>query len=201
LEPRIRTRQVWARRGVGGVRVRMRNLGGIGLLLTVACRGAAPSGDEQARSDSAVMARTWGLAYLQQHQLPRAETEFRKVVALAPDQALGYADLGLVYLREGRYREAEPQLRRAAELDSASSDVGLMLAKVYELTGREAEARREVDRVLRRDSTDVRALYALAELAARSTDPGERLRRESLLRRVVARAPANIVARLELVNV
>src|SRR5207249_11519493 len=119
---------------------------------------------------------------------------------LAPEQALGYADLGLVYLREGRTREAEVELQRAAALDSADSDVGLMLAEVYRLTGREADARGAIDRVLRRDSTDVRALYALARLAARSADPPERQRRESLLRRVVTRAPANIVARLELVD-
>src|SRR5437867_958470 len=155
------------RRGVGGVRVRLRKLCGVGLLL-LGCRGAAPRGDEQARSDSAVMARTWGLAYLQQHQLPRAEAEFRKVVALAPDQALGYANLGLVYLREGRYRDAD--------------------------------ALREVERVRHRDSTDLRALYALAELARRSPDSVDRQRREGWLRQVVARAPANIVARLELVD-
>ena len=179
----------------------MRRRSGIGLLLAVACRGAAPGGGgDQARSDSALTARTWGLAYLQQNQLPRAEAEFRKVVALAPDQALGYANLGLVYLREGRYRDAEAQLRRAAALDSANSDVGLMLASVYVETSRERDAHREIDRVLRRDSTDMRALYALAVLAERSTDPGERQRRESLLRHVVARAPANIVARLELVD-
>ena len=64
-----------------------RNVWIIGLLL-LACRGAAPGGGgDQARSDSALTARTWGLAYLQQNQLPRAEVEFRKVVALAPDQA------------------------------------------------------------------------------------------------------------------
>src|SRR5437870_12797556 len=108
----------------------MRTLGGTGVLLVAACRGAAPGAD-QARSDSALTARTWGLAYLQQNQLPRAEAEFRKVVALAPDQALGYANLGLVYLREGRYRDAEAQLRRPAALDSADSDGGLMLASVY----------------------------------------------------------------------
>src|SRR5205823_13590855 len=167
------------------------------LLLAAACRGAAP-GSDQARSDSALTARTWGLAYLQQHQLPRAEAEFQKVIALAPDQALGYADVGLVYLREGRAREAEAQLQRAAALDSGSSDVGLMLAEVYRITGREEDARREIDRVLRRDSSDVRALYALAQLAARSADPAERQRRESLLRHVMARAPADIVARLGL---
>ncbi|PYO94556.1 MAG: hypothetical protein DMD60_14395, partial [Gemmatimonadetes bacterium] len=163
----------------------------IGLLLMVACRGAAPGGD-QARSDSALTARTWGLAYLQQNQLPRAEAEFKKVVALAPDQALGYANLGLVYLREGRYRDAEAELRRAAALDSTNSDVALMLASVYRETGREGDARREIDRVLRRDSTDLRALHALAALRG---EP-----REQLLRRLIARAPANIVVRLELVD-
>src|SRR2546427_5390821 len=75
-----------------------------------------------------------------------------------------------------------------------------MLAKVYELTGRQPEARREVERVLRRDSTDIRALYAAAELAGRSPDPEERRRQESYLRLVVTRAPANIAARLELVD-
>jgi hypothetical protein len=129
---------------------------------------------------------------LQQNQLPRAEAEFTKVVALAPDQALGYANLGLVYLREGRYREAEAELRRAGALDSTDSDVALMLASVYRETGREADARREINRVLRRDSTDLRALHALAAL------PGES--REQLLRRMMARAPANIVVRLELVD-
>src|SRR5207253_9769067 len=126
--------------------------------------------------------------------------EFRKVVALAPDQAVGYADLGLVYLREGRYREADAQLRRAAALDSADSSIGLMLGRVYELTGLEAEARREVERVLRRGSTDLRALYALAELAGRSSAPEERGGQESYLRQVVARAPANLAARLEQVD-
>jgi tetratricopeptide (TPR) repeat protein len=167
-------------------------LGVIALLLAAACRGGTGGADQVARSDSALTARTWGLAYLQQNQLPRAEAEFKKVVALAPDQALGYADLGLVYLREGRYREAETQLGRAAALDSADSDIGLMLAQLYQLTAREDDARREIDRVLRRDSTDIRALYALAQL------PGQP--RETLLRRVVARAPANIVARLTLVE-
>src|SRR2546428_9206848 len=195
----MRTRRV--PRCPGGVGVPMRRRSGIGLLLAVACRGAAPGGGgDQARSDSALTARTWGLAYLQQNQLRRAEAEFKKVVALAPDQALGYANLGLVYLREGRYRDAEAQLRRAAELDSADSDVDLMLASVYQQTSRETDAHREIDRVLRRDSTDIRALYALAALAARSADAGERQRRENLLRQVMARAPANIVVRLELVD-
>src|SRR6266853_1108932 len=118
----------------------------------------------------------------------------------AGGDAVAYTDLGLVYLQQGRYRADEAQLRRADALDSADSNVGLMLARVYELTGREAEARSGVERVLRRDSTDIRALYALAELAGRSSDPEGRGRQESYLRQVVGRAPANLAARLELVE-
>src|SRR5204863_305489 len=98
--------------------------------------------------------RTLGLAYLRSQQFAQAETAFRKIVALAPDQALGYANLGLVQLRQGRYVEAEREIRRAAALDTASDDIALTLAKVYELTGRTAEARRAVDRVLRRSPRD-----------------------------------------------
>ena len=83
--------------------MRARTLLLFGFLSAVACRPSTRPADSAAASDSAVLARTWGLAYLQSNQLPQAETEFRKVIALAPEQSLGYADLGLVYLRAGRY--------------------------------------------------------------------------------------------------
>ena len=146
------------------------------------CRGETPA-EQAARGDSALIARTWGLAYLQQGQLTLAETQFRAVVRLAPREPLGYADLGLVFLREGRYSDAEAQLRRAASLDSTSSDVDLMLAEVYRRTGRDAAARAAIDQALRADSTDIRALYAIGDL-----------------HRVLAHAPANIVARLDLTS-
>src|SRR5204863_280936 len=126
-------------------------------------------------------ARTLGLAYLPSEQLAQAETAFSKIVALAPDQALGYANLGLVHLRLGRYDVAEREIRRAAARDTASDDIALTLAKVYELTGRTVEARHEVDRVLRRSPDDLRALYELAAL-----DPASK---ETYLRRIVGRAP------------
>jgi VCBS repeat protein/tetratricopeptide repeat protein/ASPIC/UnbV protein len=166
----------------------------VATLFLLSCRGReSPQGVER---DAAILAaRTLGLAFLQNDQLAQAESSFRRIVALAPDQALGYANLGLVHLRQGRYREAETALRRAAALDTASDDIALSLAKVYELTRRTADARREVERVLQRSPPpgDLRALYALVQLDSAS--------QETYLRRIVDRAPANVAARLEFVDV
>src|SRR5438552_18546306 len=164
-------------------------------LLLAGCRGrgSEPAGGSLERDAAILTARTLGLAYLRSQQFAQAETAFAKIVALAPDQALGYANLGLVHLRLGRYDAAEREIRRAAALDTASDDIALTLAKVYELTGRTAVARREVDRVLRRSPEDLRALYELAALEPAS--------KETYLRRIVARAPSNVAARLQPVDV
>lgn len=158
--------------------------------VSLSCRGDERPDAE--RSSAIFTARTLGLAYLQGGQLAQAESAFRNVVTLAPRQALGHANLGLVYLRQGRYRDAESEIRRAAALDTASDDIALMLATVYGLTDRQAAARRELDAVLQRSPEDVRALHALAELDTAS--------RDRYLARILERAPGNIAARLELVD-
>src|SRR5215213_668439 len=70
---------------------------------------------ERASVDELYATRMLGLSYLQRNQLPEAESTFKKLTALAPDDPLGYADLGLTYLQAGRYPDAEKQLRRARE--------------------------------------------------------------------------------------
>ncbi|HEV7839741.1 MAG TPA: tetratricopeptide repeat protein, partial [Gemmatimonadaceae bacterium] len=74
--------------------------------------------------------RMLGLSYLQRNQLPEAESAFKKLTDLAPDDPLGYEDLGLTYLQAGRYTEAEKQLLRARELDPGSTS-GLALSRLY----------------------------------------------------------------------
>src|SRR5712664_2749016 len=87
-----------------------------------------------------ITARTVGLEHLQRGRLPEAEQEFRTVIALAPREPLGYANLGLTYLRAGRYADAEVQLKRAWRLDSKNPDIALITAKLYSLMGRPTEA-------------------------------------------------------------
>src|SRR6266513_51397 len=145
-------------------------------------------------------ARMLGLSYLQRNQLTEAESQFKKLTELAPDDPLGYAELGLTYLQAGRYPEAEKELRKARELDPANTEIGLALARLYALTGRSAEARTTLER-LRRDTTgNAHVLYALAELDAQQRDSASVRRYEDRLRDVLAVAPANLVARLKLVD-
>ena len=137
-----------------------------------------------------VTARTVGLEHLQRGQLDEAERDFRHVIALAPRDPLGYANLGLTYLRAGRYDDAEAQLQRARRLEAANTEVALILAKLYSLTGRPDEAQR----VLASVTPDARVLYARAELERPRADSAYAAR----LRDVLEKSPANLAVRLKL---
>jgi Flp pilus assembly protein TadD len=140
-----------------------------------------------------VTARTVGLEHLQRGQLAEAEQDFRQVIALAPRDPLGHANLGLTYLRAGRYGDAEAELERARRLDPTNPEVALILAKLYSLTGRPAEAKRLLGTV----TADARVLYALAELEQPHADTAYVDR----LRRVLEKSPANLAVRLKLAEV
>ncbi|HKW11227.1 MAG TPA: FG-GAP-like repeat-containing protein [Gemmatimonadaceae bacterium] len=147
--------------------------------------------------------RMLGMSYLQRNQLVQAESAFKKLVQLAPDDPLGYANLGLTYLQAGRYPDAEKQLLRARELDPSSTDIALMLAKLDQLQGRPADARAILERVQRDSTNNARVLYALAELEGQpgADSVAALARREQRLNDVLKVAPANLAVRLELLDV
>jgi Flp pilus assembly protein TadD len=159
------------------------------LFATTACR------EKPIDQGALITARTVGLEDLQRGRLQEAEEEFRKVVAIAPRDPLGYANLGLTYLREGRYAEAESQLERARRLDPTSADIALTIAKLYQLTGRGEQAHR----LLAALAPDSRILFALAELERSSPDSGLQ-RYAERLRQVLQHSPANLAVRLELAD-
>src|SRR5881392_3368653 len=130
------------------------SLGTAVLLAGAACR------EKPIDQGALLTARTVGLEHLQRGRLADAEREFRTVIALAPRDALGYANLGLTYLRGGRYADAESQLQQARRLDPASPEIALIIARLYSLTSRSAEARQ----LLATIPPDARVLYALAQL-------------------------------------
>ena len=155
---------------------------------------------EHASVEELYTTRMLGLSFLQRNQLVEAESSFKQLTKLAPDDPLGYANLGLTYLQASRLDDAEKQLKRARELDPKNAEIGLALAKVYSLTNRPQDAK-ELLEALRRDSTaNLRVLYALAELEVQSRDSGASRRYMDRLREVLTTAPSNVAVRAQLLN-
>jgi Tfp pilus assembly protein PilF len=147
-----------------------------------------------------ISARTLGLAYLEENKLSEAEAEFLKLTQLAPKEALGYANLGLVYMRRDDFAKAEQQLKQAVKLDPADPEIRLIAAKIYELTNREDQAIRELENSLKKSPDHVKSLHNLAELYLKRHDDAARSRSEEYLNKVVELKPANLVARLQLIE-
>src|SRR3989454_4516044 len=164
-----------------------RSLAIVLLLGAVGCR------EKPIDQGALITARTVGLEHLQRGRLPEAEQEFRTVIALAPRDALGYANLGLTYLRAGRYADAEVQLRRARRLDPKKADIALIIAKLSSLTGRPADAHQ----VVADTSPAPGVLDARAGPNRQSSDSGYAER----LRQVLEPSPANLAVRLKLADV
>ncbi|TMG79948.1 MAG: tetratricopeptide repeat protein, partial [Betaproteobacteria bacterium] len=139
-------------------------------LVTIGCRSDKPLSEAEAQEYFS--ARSLGLGYLQMGQLTEAETQFKKVVTLAPNEAFGHANLGLTYLQAGRYPDAEKELRRARGLDTADAEIAMMLAKLFSLTDRRDSARAALENVRKRSPNNARVLFALAELEAASAAGG-----------------------------
>ncbi len=142
--------------------------------------------------------RTMGLAYLEENRLAEAQTEFQKLIEIAPDEPLGHANLGLVYLRMGQFADAEAQIDRALRLAPTDPGIRLIQAKIYEQTDREAGAIAVLQGTLEQGSDHIKTLYAISELYRNSRRDDADSAAERFLRRLVDRAPGNIAARLQL---
>ena len=173
----------------------------LGLFLVFAPIAACSSPRDPAEiAEEIVTTRTVGLAYLEENRLDEAEAEFAKLVDLAPDEAMGYANLGLVYLRMGRYPEAEEQLNEALVVAPNDPDVLLLLAKVFELSSRPADAIGVLERSISENPDHIKTLYSLADLHGQSEADDSDTVREQYLTTLVGTAPANLAARMQLVE-
>jgi len=162
---------------------------------------AAVDSSEIIRSRAVLRSRTLGLAYLEENKLEEAEAEFKKLIELAPAEALGYANLGIVYMRMGKYKEAEEQLKIAIEINPDDPDIRFNLAKVYDLSDQEDASRKELEKSMEIAPDHVQTLYGLAESYQNQSDTYSISQWEKYLRKIVETTPTNLVARLYLIEV
>ncbi len=169
------------------------------LLFTLGCKQQKKT--KTASPEEVVSTRSLGLAYLEENKLDKAEAEFLKLIDLKPDDASGYANLGLVYLRMGKYKEAEDQLNKAVKMDPKNPDIRLILAKVYELSNQKDKAIEVLEKSLKSSPDHLKTLYTLSELYSSATDEGSLQKRYQYIRKLVDKAPANLAARLNLIDI
>lgn len=154
--------------------------------------------DEKQLARDKITMRTLGLAYLEENKLEEAEAEFVKLTDIAPDEALGFANLGLVYLRMDNYPEALKQLDNAVKIDPKDANIRLIRAKAFELNNETDQAVKELEATLAFATNDPKVSYQLAELYAKGLDDTSKAKRIEYLSKVVEASPQNIVPRLQL---
>jgi tetratricopeptide (TPR) repeat protein len=69
-----------------------------------------------------------------------AASEFRELIAMEPDFALGYLGLGETLIKQGEYKAAEEILRKAAALDPADPDEFTLMGDALDKQGRLEDA-------------------------------------------------------------
>src|SRR5690242_7564617 len=91
-------------------------------------------------------------------QLPLAERECERAIALSPQDPLGYKYRGIAYLLEHRFERAEADLKKAAKLDPHDADSKAGYAQALSGQGKFSEAVAGFDAALNLAPKDVRYL-------------------------------------------
>lgn len=84
-----------------------------------------------------------GAAYIQrdgEQGFPQAETEFRRELALHPNDTFTYPQLGTIAVSEHKLTEAEADFKRAIQLNPSVPGTYYSLGQLYASMGRQAEA-------------------------------------------------------------
>jgi tetratricopeptide (TPR) repeat protein len=126
-----------------------------------------------------------GAAYMGSGEsgFPQAEAEFRKELALHPNDTFSYPQLGHIALRRHDYHEAEIDFKHTQALNPLDADNFMDLGKLYMQTARPAEAEAAFRQAIALTVDPSRNYYAIQRahyqlgrllLASGNTSEGER---------------------------
>ena len=163
-----------------------------------------PDAHPQERSPAEVIAgaihhQNLGLAYLEESQANKAVDEFRALIDLLPDEAIGYGNLAVAHLRLKNSEEAESWVKRGLEAQPMDSQLHFILSEIYQWQGKTEEALAEMNEAVKLDPEDIGARYKLVRhyLGLRD-DPEATKQAISHLQTLRDQAPTNAVVRLKL---
>jgi tetratricopeptide (TPR) repeat protein len=165
------------------------------LQLFASCKKDQPAPQEKIRQ--MLTHRSLGIAHLEESRLADAEKEFKLLIDIAPEEALGHANLGLTYLRMTRYSDAEKHTRKALEL-SDEPEIRLILAEILERSGKPEQAMQELQKSVQKFPRHVSSQYKLTQLYTRTDAPDRYKKAEASLQAIVTASLANLPAKLQL---
>ncbi|HKJ93265.1 MAG TPA: tetratricopeptide repeat protein, partial [Longimicrobiales bacterium] len=102
--------------------------------------GRRAGGEAQARNADVEEARNLGIAFYRTAMMDDAAREFRRVLEVAPHDAVARAYLGMVFLRQGRFTEAVHRLRAVLEESGPRYAPYVNLAYALRRLGRTGDA-------------------------------------------------------------
>jgi tetratricopeptide (TPR) repeat protein len=108
--------------------------------------------------------RAWGHALLTAERLTEAQTVFRDLLALEPENPQNWAALGSVYVRLLRQEEALSAYEEAARLNPLQAGFRLAIGHVNKTLGRRAHCEAAYRECLRLDPQYAEAYWSLADL-------------------------------------
>ncbi len=160
------------------------------VLLAVLFLAAAPS-------DEALRLRNEGFAELENEQPGKAEEIFGRLVEIAPNDALGHANLAIALLRQ---QKTEPALARiAVGLEKAPDDPRLLAiqAEIHHWSGDDPKALEILRKAAGLAPRDVETQYALYRQAGVVGGEAAEVAANEALERLVKLRPENLVVLIQ----
>jgi tetratricopeptide (TPR) repeat protein len=147
-----------------------------------------------------------GASYMMQSGEPgyeKAEPEFRKEIALDPDNPLVYSPLGRIAMAQHKNAEAEADFKRAIALNPQSAGTYLILGQLYKDMGKTSEAeaafRKAIQLTLDPASNGYeveQAHFWLGRLLIQNGNPGEGRREMDISRNLLYLKEQQVESRL-----
>ena len=165
----------------------------VALVLFALLAGAA------APPQKAIDLRTTGIAQLENEQPAQAEETFRALIAAAPEEPLGYANLAVALLRQQKNDEALAEIDKALGKAPGRADLLAIKAEILNWAGRQEEALAVYDQAVKAAPESLEILYGAYALA--KTLEGEAAAQAlagRALERLATLRPENVVVLLQL---
>ena len=142
--------------------------------------------------------RDRGFAELENESPEQAEATYRKLIAAAPKEPLGHANLAIALLRQQKHDEAMAAVGKALEGAPDRPDLLAIRGEIRQWTGDLEGALTDLDRASQAAPDDLEILYAAYSMATTLRSPEAEPVADRVLARLAELRPENLVVLLQL---